>query len=119
VVHLPLGRVTDQRPIVSRLVEALSIVKTPLVVAGDFNFAPEVSLVELLRGAGLVDATESAGPTMPNPTPVVRLDYIFVAPAESWKITGVWTFGEEGDANGFLPSDHLGVIVDARFREDI
>lgn len=117
VVHLPLDRVTDQQPIVSRLVESLSTVGNPLILAGDFNFPPESPLAELVLSAGLVDASGLAGPTMPNPNPVVRLDYIFVAPAKKWKINRAWTFGEEADVDGFLPSDHLGVIVDTKFRE--
>lgn len=83
----------------------------PVIVAGDFNLAPDDPLTGRLTDAGWVDVTATAGSTMPNPDPVVRLDYIFAATG-AWEVRGVQTFGAAADADGFLPSDHLGVVAD-------
>ena len=59
--------------------------------------------------AGLRNASAEVGPTMPNPSPVVRLDYVLTS--SDLVVRAAWHLGEQPETNGFLASDHLGVAV--------
>jgi endonuclease/exonuclease/phosphatase family metal-dependent hydrolase len=93
-----------------------------VIVLGDFNNEPEsATLQALTRGTGkraLRDAWKAANPTdrgltMPGQAPAVRLDYILVSPHLA--VEQAVRFGQEPDADGFYPSDHLGVAATLRF----
>ena len=51
---------------------------------------------------------------MPNPQPVLRLDYVLARsePPGGMSAVSAGVLGIEGDAGGFLPSDHAGVVVE-------
>jgi endonuclease/exonuclease/phosphatase family metal-dependent hydrolase len=89
---------------------------------GDFNNEPDsVTLRAMTRGTGkraLRDAWRAANPTdpgltMPSQAPAVRLDYLLVSPHLA--VEHALRFGQEPDADGFYPSDHLGVAATLRF----
>jgi endonuclease/exonuclease/phosphatase family metal-dependent hydrolase len=91
--------------------------RRPLVIVGDLNTGgldtPELSL--LVKGPRpLVDAwsaTRSAGTgcTMPSHGPAVRLDYVLVG--QGLRPVDAGLIGDTPDADGFYPSDHLGVVA--------
>lgn len=110
VLHLPLGRLSDRSFLFTELAHRLARLPRPLVVCGDLNAGPGDPLFARLLRAGLRDASADAGPTMPNPHPVVRLDYVLVSAGVD--IRSVRRLGERPDADGFLASDHLGVAVE-------
>jgi endonuclease/exonuclease/phosphatase family metal-dependent hydrolase len=113
VVHLPLARCGDRTAFVAELARAMRGVEPPLLVCGDLNAEPDDPLVEMLLASGLVDATAAAGPTMPNPEPQVRLDYVLVRSGRATtSVRPATTHGSRADDLGFLPSDHLGVAVE-------
>ena len=51
---------------------------------------------------------------MPNPLPVVKLDYILARSEQPdlFSTVSTETLGLEGDADGFLPSDHAGIFAE-------
>ena len=112
-LHLPLGRSGDRAPVVRELANAVGSLEPPLLVCGDLNAPPGDPVVEDLLSAGLTDASAAAGNTMPNPEPRVRLDYVLVgAGGLEVGVRGAATLGHRADPLGFLPSDHLGVVVE-------
>jgi hypothetical protein len=117
-VHLPLARAGMRGPIVAELVarEARRTDPDVTVIAGDFNANPDDSLLGTIVDAGFSDASSGCGPTMPNPDPQVRLDYVFVrSNGVGVRVKSCETFGSVPDDAGFLPSDHLavGVVLEA------
>lgn len=111
-VHLPLA---GHEPLIDDLIVHIASLSGPVVIAGDFNLPPDHPLIQRLLDAGWVDATAAVGPTMPSHDPEVRLDYIFV-------VGRVMTYtadrlGADSDADGFLPSDHLGLTVELTWTE--
>ena len=110
VVHLPLERIGDRTTLFTELAHRLAHLPRPLVVCGDLNAGPDEPLLTRLLAAGLLDASASVGPTVPNPDPVVRLDYVLVD--SGVRVRSVRRLGERADADGFLASDHLGIAVE-------
>lgn len=113
VTHLPLARLGDRTPFVRELARSLATIEPPLVLCGDLNAEPDDALVQALVDIGLIDASAGLGPTVPNPEPRVRLDYVLVG--NGTRDVGVRSstvLGEIADDEGFLPSDHLGVAVE-------
>jgi len=96
-------------PFVTELARRLTHLPRPLVVCGDLNAAPDDPHIAALLAAGLRDASADVGPTMPNPSPVVRLDYVLAS--SDLVVRAAWHLGEQPEADGFLASDHLGVAV--------
>jgi endonuclease/exonuclease/phosphatase family metal-dependent hydrolase len=117
-VHLPLASSGDREPILRELVERLEGVAAPVFICGDLNLEPDDPLLEGLRAAGFVDATRDLAATMPNPEPQVRLDYVLVRAGRVAEVDVVATavLGDRPDAAGFLPSDHLGAVVELELR---
>jgi endonuclease/exonuclease/phosphatase family metal-dependent hydrolase len=115
-VHLPLERVGDREPIIRSLIVRLSHDRAPLLVCGDLNLQPDHPLLELLFDAGFVDASRAIRATMPNPDPQVRPDYVLVRADALAAILSAATLGGRSDADGFLPSDHLGIAVELELR---
>lgn len=89
--------------------------RTP-IVAGDFNATPDAPAITRMGGT-FQDAWAvvhgGGGATMPSHAPVARLDYLFVGTGPA--LTGAVLFGERPDADGFYPSDHLGLAVTLRW----
>lgn len=106
-IHLPLA---GHEPLIDDLIAHVALMSGPIVVGGDFNLPPDHPLIQRLQDAGWIDATAAVGPTMPSHDPEVRLDYIFVVD-EAMTYTAE-RFGANSDADGFLPSDHLGVTIE-------
>jgi endonuclease/exonuclease/phosphatase family metal-dependent hydrolase len=123
VVHVTTRR-EAQLAAVEHLLDFLDALpaERPAVVLGDFNSVPDAApIAALTRARGrkaLRDAWrevngDSPGPTMPSQAPVVRIDYLFVTPGPA--VVQAWRLGDEADADGFYPSDHLGVAAAFRF----
>jgi endonuclease/exonuclease/phosphatase family metal-dependent hydrolase len=115
-VHLPLERFGDREPIIRSLIVRLSDDRAPLLVCGDLNLQPDHPSLELLLDAGYVDASRAIRATMPNPDPEVRPDYVLVRADSLAAILSAATLGSGSDADGFLPSDHLGIAVELELR---
>jgi endonuclease/exonuclease/phosphatase family metal-dependent hydrolase len=112
-VHLPLQRAGPREPFVAEVAAAASESDAHItIVGGDLNAPVGDRLHEYFDLAGFVDVSAECGPTMPNPDPVVRLDYVLVrATGCAVTVVSAKTIGSEPDSDGFLPSDHLGVSV--------
>lgn len=110
-LHLPLARLGSREPVVRELLACDELGgRDAVVVAGDLNAAPDDPLIRSIVEAGFEDVSGACGATVPNPDPVVRLDYLFVR-ANALRLDDVTAdvFGDRPDAEGFLPSDHLAV----------
>lgn len=116
VLHLPLARSGDRSALVAELSRVIARVRSPLVVCGDLNAEPSDRLVAALLATGLADVSAAAGPTMPNPDPQVRLDYILVRSLTP--VIDAEALGAAPDPDGFLASDHLGVAVELELEPD-
>jgi endonuclease/exonuclease/phosphatase family metal-dependent hydrolase len=113
IAHLPLARVGERMSFVREFARTLAAIEPPLVVCGDLNAEPDDALVQMLLDVGLADASAGLGPTVPNPAPRVRLDYVLVANGtRDVRVRSSTRLGEIADDEGFLPSDHLGVAVE-------
>jgi len=91
---------------VEAIVELVTTQKTPMVVAGDFNFSPDDAPYAVI-GHAMDDAAVVAGnaaPTWPYHAPEQRLDYVFVDKQNRWAVKQVTRI--ESDA-----SDHFPVLV--------
>lgn len=62
-----------------------------------------------LHDASLIPGLPAAA-TMPSHDPFLRLDYIFLG--GGLISTACTRIGSEPDADGFYPSDHLGLLAD-------
>jgi endonuclease/exonuclease/phosphatase family metal-dependent hydrolase len=92
----------------------------PLVLCGDLNSVPSLRPIRCLTGAETIGgergafrdagsvAAGTAIATMPSQEPVVAIDYVLVQNA------GIVDCRAAGapDAEGYFPSDHLGLIAD-------
>jgi endonuclease/exonuclease/phosphatase family metal-dependent hydrolase len=125
IVHLTPRSEAAQVAAVHRLRSFLRALpeERPCLLMGDFNCAPGSQALEALAEAregepkALRDAWQvvhpaDAGPTMPSEGPVVRLDYLFMSPTLA--VERAERIGGQPDADGFYPSDHLGVAVTLR-----
>ncbi|MEM6505923.1 MAG: endonuclease/exonuclease/phosphatase family protein, partial [Planctomycetota bacterium] len=84
----------------------------PTIVAGDFNFTPDSVPYQALIDAGWVDTAAAFGdpkPTYPSKTPRIRIDYVFVRPAERWRVLNVQVLDEPA------ASDHAPVLVELEY----
>ena len=81
----------------------------PTILAGDFNFTPDSVAYRAVIDAGWVDAAAAFGdpkPTVPADRPTQRIDYVFVRPANRWKVIDVEVLDEP------VASDHRPVLVE-------
>jgi endonuclease/exonuclease/phosphatase family metal-dependent hydrolase len=115
-VHLPLERAGPREPFVAEVAAAASESDSDVtIVGGDLNAPVGDPLHEYFHKAGFVDVSAECGPTMPNPGPVVRLDYVLVRASRcAVSVVSAEAVGSEPDSVGFLASDHLGVAVELR-----
>lgn len=120
VVHLtprsPAGQVAGVATLLAHLT-VLPPDRTPVVV-GDFNTTPDAPAVMQMRGTlrdawAVVHGGGGGGATMPSHAPVARLDYAYVGGGPL--VTGATLLGDRPDADGFYPSDHLGLTVTLRW----
>ncbi len=80
----------------------------PAILAGDFNSTPSGGPY-LLLAEGWLDAAQAAGnpaPTFPSASPEHRIDYIFLRPAERWRVVSVEVLDEP------VASDHRPLLVE-------
>ena len=112
------GRLFETR----QLLDALSDVRGPLIVTGDFNEEPTGKVYGLMGGAGFLDgwiraggpgtAPDSGGLTYPADKPKKRIDYVFYRGLAE-------TGGGDEDAAAAVPdtiaSDHRPVVVSLWF----
>lgn len=78
------------------------------ILAGDFNFTPGSKPYQAMIKAGWLDTAADFGDpqlTCPADQPTMRIDYVFVRPAERWRVTDVKVFDEP------IASDHAPVLV--------
>lgn len=111
-VHLPLARYGPRDHLIDELGAWQSSV-TPTILAGDLNAPPTENVIGNLLAAGYLDVSAACGPTMPNPQPVVRLDYVLARSGvpDAFSVVSTDVLGLAPDADGFLPSDHAGIAV--------
>jgi endonuclease/exonuclease/phosphatase family metal-dependent hydrolase len=132
-----LARQHAVRGMVERLVEQRQAERSPLVVGGDFNAAPDSDEVRMLTGRRetaaegfvLFDAWELAGEgpgatwsnanpwAAPALQPSRRIDYVFTAwPGRGGRghVVAARLAGTE-PVDGIIPSDHYGVVADIRY----
>jgi len=112
-VHLPLDRFGPRNHLTRELASWRSSAPI-MVLAGDLNASPSDESIRTFLAAGYSDLSRSCGPTMPNPEPVCRLDYVLARTSGSGDLSVVSAsvLGLEADASGFFPSDHAGVSVE-------
>jgi endonuclease/exonuclease/phosphatase family metal-dependent hydrolase len=84
----------------------------PNILAGDFNFTPGSEPYNLLIDKGWVDTAAAFGdpkPTIPADKPTQRIDYVFVRPANRWRVIDVQVLDEP------IASDHAPVLVELEY----
>lgn len=82
------------------------------ILAGDFNFTPDSDAYGAMINAGWVDAAAAFGdaqPTVPADQRTMRIDYVFVQPAERWRVIDVQVLDEP------IASDHAPVLVELEY----
>lgn len=93
---------------VAELKSSLESDPTPSVLLGDFNFTPRsgeyILLTEGWADAARVADTEE--PTFPSAAPERRIDYVFLRPADRWKVVSVRVVDES------VASDHRPLLVE-------
>ncbi|WP_295122370.1 endonuclease/exonuclease/phosphatase family protein [uncultured Chitinophaga sp.] len=77
----------------------------PLIIAGDFNAAPDSKEIGLIK-AHFSDATASLGATWPSEKPEKKLDYIFLSGKGNWEVKRAEVIGEA------IASDHRPVLCE-------
>lgn len=82
------------------------------ILAGDFNFTPDSEPYQAMIDAGWLDTAAAFGdprPTVPAANPKDRIDYVFVRPAERWRVIDVRVLDEP------IASDHRPVLVELEY----
>jgi endonuclease/exonuclease/phosphatase family metal-dependent hydrolase len=82
------------------------------ILAGDFNFTPDSEPYQTMIKSGWVDAAASLGdsqPTVPADQPTMRIDYVFVRPANRWRVIRAEVLDEP------VASDHAPVLVELEY----
>ena len=110
-VHVPLDRFGPRDELFAELASWQSPVGFTILV-GDFNAVPSGPEIGMLVAAGYEDVSIESGPTMPNPDPVAKLDYVFARGGPNGLSASADAMGLDADEDGYLPSDHAGVIVE-------
>lgn len=80
--------------------------------AGDFNFTPNRDEYRKIIKAGFVDTAAAFGdpqPTSPASNPSKRIDYVFVRPADRWRVIDVTVLDEP------VASDHAPLLVELEY----
>lgn len=78
------------------------------ILAGDFNFTPDSEPYRVMIASGWADAAAAVGdprPTVPADDPQQRIDYVFLRPANAWRVVEVRVLDEP------VASDHCPVLV--------
>lgn len=82
------------------------------VFAGDFNFTPNSDEYKKVIDAGFIDTAAAFGDpkqTYPSDTPRIRIDYVFVRPADRWRVIDVQVLDEP------VASDHAPLLVELEY----
>lgn len=87
--HLDHSTSAVRRVQVKALNAALSKIKSPVIVAGDFNAKPDSP--EIADGMRKWQMACTHDYTIPSSAPSSKIDYIFYAPAGRWRKTGAAT----------------------------
>lgn len=103
--QLPASRLAQVEEINKEVLHSPNL---PTILAGDFNFTPDSEPYRAMIDAGWVDTAAAFGdpkPTYPSDSPRKRIDYVFVRPAEAWRVVDVQVLDEP------VASDHTPVLV--------
>ena len=82
------------------------------VLSGDFNFTPDSKEYRAMIDSGWVDTAAAFGdpkPTIPADQPTMRIDYVFVRPADRWRVIDVQVLHEP------VASDHAPLLVELEY----
>jgi endonuclease/exonuclease/phosphatase family metal-dependent hydrolase len=98
-----------------QLLDAISRVNTPLIVAGDFNEEPAGASHRLMLSrfadAWSAGVAQTEGLTYPADKPRKRIDYIFHAPPESTRARRAWVVESQA-------SDHRALVAEIELKRD-
>lgn len=78
----------------------------PTILAGDFNATPDAEPIQILLEKWTHTATEPLAPTAPSTNPRSRIDYIFVRPADAFRVITSEVIQEP------IASDHCPVFAE-------
>lgn len=84
------------------------------ILAGDYNFEPDSPPYQALTKAGWADAAatfDNPKSTYPANNPNRRIDYVFVHPAQAWRVISVQVLDES------IASDHRPLLVELEYRQ--
>ena len=82
------------------------------ILAGDFNFTPDSEAYAAMLAAGWVDTAQAFGDpksTYPSDKPRIRIDHVFVRPADRWRVLNVQVLNEP------VASDHAPLLVELKY----
>ncbi len=79
--------------------------RLPTILAGDFNAVPGSPPINVLLAHWAYAAAADPQPTWPSKEPQVKLDYVFLRPAASWRVVDVQVVDE------LVASDHRPLLV--------
>ena len=77
----------------------------PVILAGDFNDAPEGPAIAALRPQWADASAGQPDPTWPADRPQVKIDYVFFRPAAAWRVVETHVIDE------LVASDHRPLLV--------
>lgn len=103
--HLDFSSEADRKAQARALVTAFGADTIPSVLAGDFNATPGSPTLAILEESWQDTSPDEAAPTFPSDDPVVKIDYIVVAPAEHWEVV------ESRVIQDKIASDHCGYLA--------
>jgi endonuclease/exonuclease/phosphatase family metal-dependent hydrolase len=114
ILNTHLGLVAEDRLAqIQTLLDAVSSLAEPVILAGDFNEIPNGSGIQKIRDAGFLDAAEVAGATdftWPADVPQKRIDYIWIRAADLWNVRSARVVNTQA-------SDHLPLVVELQWPE--
>lgn len=114
ILNTHLGLVAEDRLAqMQTLLDAVSSLAGPVILAGDFNEIPEGPGIQKIRDAGFLDAAEVAGATdftWPADIPIKRIDYIWIRATDRWTVRSAHVVNTQA-------SDHLPLVVELQWPE--
>lgn len=114
ILNTHLGLIAEDRLAqLQTLLDAVSSLAEPVILAGDFNETPTDPAIQKIRDAGFLDAAEVAGATdftWPADVPQKRIDYIWVRAADRWNVRSARVVNTQA-------SDHRPLVVELQWPE--